>query len=63
VANQFERDGCKNVSYASFPRIRDLDEEAAWLLYDNYSCVEMISTTSPVFGSILFAGEAGPSFP
>jgi hypothetical protein len=25
--------------------------------------VEMISTTSPVFGSILFAGDAGPSFP
>ena len=29
LANQFERNGCKNISYASFPRIRDLDEEAA----------------------------------
>jgi hypothetical protein len=29
LANQFERNGCKNVSYASFPRMRDLDEEAA----------------------------------
>jgi len=28
LANQFERNGCKNMSYASFPRIR-LDEEAA----------------------------------
>ena len=29
LANQFERNGCKNISYASFPRIRDLDEEAS----------------------------------
>jgi hypothetical protein len=29
LANQFERNGCKNVGYASFPRMRDLDEEAA----------------------------------
>jgi hypothetical protein len=29
LANQFERSGCKNISYASFPRMRDLDEEAA----------------------------------
>jgi hypothetical protein len=29
LANQFERNGCENISYASFPRIRDLDEEAA----------------------------------
>jgi hypothetical protein len=29
LANKFERDGCKNISYVSFPRIRDLDEEAA----------------------------------
>ena len=29
LANQFERDGCKSINYASFPRIRDLDEEAA----------------------------------
>jgi hypothetical protein len=29
LANQFERNGCKDISYASFPRIRDLDEEAA----------------------------------
>jgi hypothetical protein len=28
LANQFERNGCKNISYASFPRIR-ADEEAA----------------------------------
>ena len=29
LANKFERNGCKNISYASFPRISDLDEEAA----------------------------------
>ena len=29
LANQFERNGCKNIGYASFSRIRDLDEEAA----------------------------------
>jgi hypothetical protein len=29
LANQFERNGCKNISYTSFRRIRDLDEEAA----------------------------------
>jgi hypothetical protein len=29
LANQFERNGCKSISYASFPRIRDRDEEAA----------------------------------
>jgi hypothetical protein len=29
LANQFERNGCKNISYASFPRIRDLDEGAS----------------------------------
>ena len=29
LANQFERSGRKNISYASFPRLRDLDEEAA----------------------------------
>ena len=29
LANKFERNGSKNLSYASFPRIRDLDEEAA----------------------------------
>jgi hypothetical protein len=29
LASQFERNGCKNISYVSFPRIRDLDEEAA----------------------------------
>jgi hypothetical protein len=29
LANRFERDGCKNLSYASFPRMRDFDEEAA----------------------------------
>jgi hypothetical protein len=29
LAKQFEQNGCKNVSYASFPRVRDLDEEAA----------------------------------
>jgi hypothetical protein len=29
LANQFERDGCKNISYASFPQIRDIDEEVA----------------------------------
>jgi hypothetical protein len=28
LANQFERNGCKNISYASFPRIR-ADEEVA----------------------------------
>jgi hypothetical protein len=29
LANQFERDGCKEIRYASFPRIHDIDEEAA----------------------------------
>ena len=29
LANQFEGNGCKSISYASFPRIRDRDEEAA----------------------------------
>jgi hypothetical protein len=29
LAKQFEQNGCKNISYASFPRVRDLDEEAA----------------------------------
>jgi hypothetical protein len=29
LASLFERNGCKNISYVSFPRIRDLDEEAA----------------------------------
>jgi hypothetical protein len=29
LANQFDRDGCKDIVYASFPRIRDFDEEAA----------------------------------
>ena len=29
LANQFERNGCKNISYTSFPRIRDLDEGAS----------------------------------
>ena len=29
LANQFERSGCKSLSYVSFPRIRDLDEEVA----------------------------------
>jgi hypothetical protein len=28
LPNQFERNGCKNISYASFPRIR-ADEEVA----------------------------------
>ena len=28
LANQFERNGCKNISYASFPRIRDTEEAA-----------------------------------
>ena len=28
LANQFERDGCKNISYVSFPRTRVIDEEA-----------------------------------
>jgi len=28
LSNQFERNGCKNISYASFQRIRDIDEEA-----------------------------------
>ena len=27
LANQFERKGSKDVSYASFPRICDIDEE------------------------------------
>jgi hypothetical protein len=29
LANQFERNGCKEIRYASFPRICDIDEEAA----------------------------------
>ena len=29
LASQFERNGCKNISYAYFPQIRDIDEEAA----------------------------------
>jgi hypothetical protein len=29
LANQFGRDGCKDIVYAPFPRIRDFDEEAA----------------------------------
>ena len=29
LSNQFERNGCKNTSYASFPQIRDIDEEAS----------------------------------
>jgi hypothetical protein len=29
LAKQFEQNGCKTISYASFPRVRDLDEEAA----------------------------------
>ena len=29
LANQFERNGCKNISCGSFSRLRDLDEEAA----------------------------------
>ena len=29
LANQFDRDGCQDIAYASFPRIRDFDEEAA----------------------------------
>jgi hypothetical protein len=29
LASLFERNGCKNISYVSFPRFRDLDEEAA----------------------------------
>jgi hypothetical protein len=29
LANQFELNGSKDISYASFPRARDLDEEAA----------------------------------
>jgi len=29
LASQFERNGCKNISYASSPRVHDLDEEAA----------------------------------
>jgi hypothetical protein len=29
LANQFERNGRKDISYASFPRMRDLDEEVA----------------------------------
>ena len=28
LANQFERNGCKHISYVSFPRVRDRDEEA-----------------------------------
>jgi len=28
LSNQFERNGCKSISYASLPRIRDVDEEA-----------------------------------
>jgi hypothetical protein len=29
LAKQFEQNGCKNINYTSFPRVRDLDEEAA----------------------------------
>jgi hypothetical protein len=29
LASRFERDGCKSISHASFPPIRDIDEEAA----------------------------------
>jgi hypothetical protein len=29
LANQFERSGSKEIIYASFPRIRDIDEEVA----------------------------------
>jgi hypothetical protein len=29
LANQFERNGSKDISYASFARIRDIDEEVA----------------------------------
>ena len=29
LSKQFERNGCKNISYASLPRIRDVDEEAS----------------------------------
>jgi hypothetical protein len=29
LANQFERNGFKDISYASFPPIRDIDEEVA----------------------------------
>jgi hypothetical protein len=29
LANQFERNGSKDISYASFPPIRDIDEEVA----------------------------------
>jgi hypothetical protein len=29
LANQFERNGCQEIRYASLPRMRDLDEEAA----------------------------------
>jgi hypothetical protein len=29
LANQFERNGSKEIIYASFPRIRDIDEEVA----------------------------------
>jgi hypothetical protein len=29
ILAKFEQDGCKNFSYVSLPRIRDLDEEAA----------------------------------
>ena len=28
LSNQLERNGCKNISYLSFPQIRDIDEEA-----------------------------------
>jgi hypothetical protein len=29
LARQFERNGSKEIVYASFPRIRDIDEEVA----------------------------------
>ena len=29
LANQFERNSSKDISYASFPSIRDIDEEVA----------------------------------
>ena len=29
LANQFQRNGCKHISYLTFPRVGNLDEEAA----------------------------------
>ena len=29
LSNRFERNRCKNISYASFPLVRDIDEEAS----------------------------------